>query len=81
MGNFHEKLGDCAATVAHPNSKEHRQQRGFIRAFARELLVHNPAIQTIEEALQLAESFTIKTWDDARTTENCHREVNDPSME
>ena len=48
---------------------------------ARELLVHNGQVNTIDEALQLAETFTTKTWDDARNTEPTNREVDDKSME
>ena len=44
------------------------QRHGFKRAFARELLVHNPNVQDIDEALRLAEEFTQKVWEDDDTT-------------
>lgn len=76
-----DEPGEGTACNISPHSREHRQQRGFIRAMARELLVHNSQVNTIDEALQLAETFTTKTWDDARNTEPTNHEVDDKSME
>ena len=38
-----------------------KQHRGYVRAMARELLVHNPTINDVDEALHLAEELLGKT--------------------
>ena len=38
-----------------------KQHRGYVRAMARELLVHNPTINDVDDALCLAEELLGKT--------------------
>ena len=38
-----------------------KQHRGFVKAMARELLVHNPNINSVDDALALAEELLGKT--------------------
>ena len=63
MANNYNNNGGTGALA--PAS--HSQRHGFMRAFARELLVHNPTVQNIDEALRLAEEFTQKVWEDDHT--------------
>jgi len=40
-----------------------RHSKGFVRAMARELLVHNPKIKDVDDALCIAEELLMKTQD------------------
>jgi|TARA_B100000959_G_C14842991_1_gene566855 hypothetical protein len=67
MGNKYNHPGESAASAAAPNPDD-RQRHGFMRAVARELLVYNPDIQGIDQAITLAEEFTNKVWEDDHHT-------------
>ena len=49
-----------------------KQREGFIRAVARELLVHNPKIDSVDDALWLAEELLAKTPTAAPTHDGIH---------
>ena len=61
-----------------------KQHRGYVRAMARELLVHNPTINDVDEALHLAEELLGKTAyreeDDCQSTPT-HGDNSDGSSE
>lgn len=66
MGNKYNHTGGSAARAAAPNPDD-RQRHGFMRAVARELLIYNPNVQDIDQAINLAEEFTNKVWEDDDT--------------
>ena len=59
-----------------------KQHRGYVRAMARELLVHNPNINDVDDALCLAEELLGKTVheDDCQSTPT-HGDASDGSSE
>ena len=74
------EVPECCREAATPELKKLKQENGFIRAMARELLVHNDQVNDIKSAVLLASEFVSKiNWDDMHT--HCRTDHDPANME